>query len=363
MSLGTSGISTTLVANTLGLSTHKWNDLCSSTKINTYSRYRPGYWYVSGTSLLFNYEKGGGYADPRGSDPQGFSGQVNRAGDFRGYNHSAQPPLVNGMTSYDLYLPSGSTAPTEEMVIDVGEVDWFGEETLYRGRNMMTYDTVYAVMISSTGQYVIKGQIAKSAMTKNGSRLTGSINVTLTWPTDASYTVTNEVHFGLGLASSGKCSVLLPNDPTKTIVTHRVAYPVYYIGMQNTETVGNTIFSRLSGYSGTDTTVWGIDITPSSGTLATGVTSFSFISSDAIIVTWPSKDQLRITATKWTVTGVVDCYNSSNTKIASSSFTGVMWSGSQGKYTINVTLPNTSQSGYIYYIRITDMATTSVTKI
>ena len=105
--LPNSGITTTLVANELGVSTHSVSQLCTSSNINIFSKYKPVKWpytNVDGVTDRWRSVNGncgilvpdatslpssGPMAKWQHDKPRGGSSEPYRLGDFRGYNHSA----------------------------------------------------------------------------------------------------------------------------------------------------------------------------------------------------------------------------------------------------------------------------------
>lgn len=108
----TTGITTSLVGQTLGLASTDIGTLCSSSKINKWSKFKPvkyaginsNYWKATdgncglsiptansittltnlvNTGVTWNYDK-----------PTGGATSPYRLGDFRGYNHSAESPIA-----------------------------------------------------------------------------------------------------------------------------------------------------------------------------------------------------------------------------------------------------------------------------
>ena len=152
MALSTSGITTTLVANALGSASRNIGALCTHQNVNKWSKHKPviqardsndgfpTWWkasdgkcgldipeFTSITSLINYYNTTPElwtYKKPTGSESSPF-----RLGDFRGYEHSAQPPLLANQMA-DTYnksivnLPTSlnirATSTTELSVNDIG---------------------------------------------------------------------------------------------------------------------------------------------------------------------------------------------------------------------------------------------------
>lgn len=101
MALGTTGISTTLVANTIGVGSNDVGTLCTSNKINAWSKWKPVSYQTMG-SLTLDQLKETNYGltttpvtNPDNltewlyTHPSGGSSSPYRLGDFRNYNHVA----------------------------------------------------------------------------------------------------------------------------------------------------------------------------------------------------------------------------------------------------------------------------------
>ena len=88
MALPFTGIDIQSVKNTLGVGFTDLINLCTSPNINPWSKYRPGYLYNNSGHIGYQAPRGHAQADPRGGC-EDYS-----LGDFRGYNHNAQPPKM-----------------------------------------------------------------------------------------------------------------------------------------------------------------------------------------------------------------------------------------------------------------------------
>ena len=115
MALGTTGISTTLVANTIGVGSNDVGTLCTSSKINKWSKWKPVS-YAAPTSLTLeqltstnfglNITSNTDLDNPKEwpyVKPTGGALSPYRLGDFRGYNHSAKPFLWIDDYVWDYY--------------------------------------------------------------------------------------------------------------------------------------------------------------------------------------------------------------------------------------------------------------------
>lgn len=121
MALQTTGITTTLVGNTIGLASNDVGTLCSSIKINKWSKHKPVR-YTTTSPLTDAQLKDVNYGLNVTSNtnldsptewtylrPSGGYAQPYRLGDFRGYNHQARPFLwLNDYewNYYDIITPA-----------------------------------------------------------------------------------------------------------------------------------------------------------------------------------------------------------------------------------------------------------------
>ena len=145
MALGTSEITTTLVATTIGEVTNDVGALCRSSKVNRWSRFRPGYWriiegvvsFIAPNSLL---------TDERFGIP--FSYYL---GDFRSYNNNAQPLQLQSISPVIVSIPEGTSAIQRGYLFNTGEIDWLGSEIQRNAKNFINPCTHYHLIDLATG--------------------------------------------------------------------------------------------------------------------------------------------------------------------------------------------------------------------
>lgn len=120
MALGTTGMDTTLVANTIRVGSNDTGTLCSSSNINKWSKWKPVS-YATPTSLTLeqltstnfglNVTSNTDLDNPKEWSyvkPTGGALSPYRLGDFRGYNHSAKPFLWIDDYVWDYYSYTSS---------------------------------------------------------------------------------------------------------------------------------------------------------------------------------------------------------------------------------------------------------------
>lgn len=124
MALSTTNVSTTVVSQAIGVSTHNVGALCTSNKINKWSKYKPvnfssinktENWYKSndlncGLNINIYTTINAMIADVRAGNttwsyipPSGGANSPYRLGDFAGYNHSAVQPFNSNSLSVNYY--------------------------------------------------------------------------------------------------------------------------------------------------------------------------------------------------------------------------------------------------------------------
>lgn len=140
MSLPTTGISTTLVNNTIGAGSHDVRELCTFINVKSYSRHRPGYYYIDEfNSISYRVPRGGSVADPRGG-VESF-----KLGDFRKYNHSALAyKLISSFPDIRLNNGASYTIPVSFFT---GEVDWMNKDEDENAHNYLGNPTHFWIRI------------------------------------------------------------------------------------------------------------------------------------------------------------------------------------------------------------------------
>ena len=118
------------VRNCLDVDSLDLGTLCSSEKVNPWSRYRPGYWYNNAGILAFHRPLGINYTDNRvTTDPvTGSKKQLFCLHHFFGYNHAAEPAQVLGGTSV-IPWQSGNIAYMTGYEFSLGEVNWRNDKS------------------------------------------------------------------------------------------------------------------------------------------------------------------------------------------------------------------------------------------
>lgn len=353
------------VRNILGYPSTDLGTLCQCDKVNKYSRFRPGYWYVDTSgNLAFQRPQGGGYNDPRGADTNGISVQAYKLGDFRGYNHDAASPSLNtGSDLYEVTLASGQGGKNVnvEVVFNLGEVDWFGDETQYHGRNNITgaYDTIYAARKTGTTGFVIVGSCNKNDLEKSGYQARAPITVSLF--ANASGTTAYTLIFGLGYA--GKAYAWFPEELTLkltvlsgAIIIVRVL-PEALVGLKSKLSLTPLDSSNIS-----QILVYGGEISYTSAVISATFTNLSFIARMA------SGNEYMFTALRLAATGTVYCYsgpyNASGSVLKSQQdFNGLMAASGQGTYNFGVSLPETANDGEYFYVDIKEFTTGTISAV
>lgn len=332
--------------------------LCTSENVNKYSRYRPGYWYVdTNGDLAFQRPAGGASRDPRGTRDDGSNTQGYHLGDFAGYNPYARAPSFGGGDTYEVVFPSSDDGKTKDVDVEVelGEVDWFGDETKYHGRNNITtaYDTLYAYRQIGTTWSVV-GSVSKDELSLSGYTSGASLTVSLLIPGE--YTL----KFGLGYA--GKAYAWFPDRAKVVLKVLQGAYVVIRVP----ESANASLFSRLQLPSGSTST--GVSEVTLEGNYKEITSSSSQVQFTELAMNAFMDDGAlyRITALRLTISGTVSCYNgpmyeSGSTLLSSNTFSKQIASNGYGIYTATFDMPQSTRDGYYYYIDITAFGGSSIT--
>lgn len=332
--------------------------LCKSEKVNKYARFRPGYWYVDTSgNLAFQRPRGGKQNDPRGTRPDGNTGEVFDLADFRGYNPAASAPSINtGSDEMEVVFASDQAGKTVdvEVVFNLGEVDWFGEETKYWGRNNISpsYDTLYAYRIYGTSGMALVGSCHKDNLERSGYTARAPINCQLTVPSSGSYEY--EIYFALGYA--GKGYAYFPN--TIKIKLTLMSGAVMIVRVLSSAISGLksklTLIPSNTGDSPSD--LQEVLVYGGGKSYDSAVTSASF-NAISFIARMSSGNTYKFTSLRLQATGTVYCYDrpmyeSGAVLKSQSSFNVGMASSGDGTYTMNVTLPEAANDGEYFYIDI-----------
>lgn len=364
MILPDTNIDVIMVRNAIGEPSTDVGTLCKSEKVNKYSRYRPGYWYVDTSgNLQFQRPRGSGHNDPRGSR-FGSAYEAYALGDFRGYNTLAPAPsLNNGSDFYEIVVASegGGSTREFEVVLNLGEVDWFGEETEFRGKNNITaaYDTVYVLRHYGTTGLIEVGSCHKDDLERSGHTARAPLMAELAVPSSGSTDYT--LSFGLGYA--GKAYAMFPNTLTLRITRLSGAY----ITVRTTTQAVTSLKSRLqvpSGYGDTAADLWQIRVYNGEKEYESAVTAASFTQL-SLVAEMESHNQYILTAPRITVKGTAKCYSgvegaSGSVLKSSSSFTVNLATNGYGLYTGQFPLSEAANDGEYHYLDITSFETSSI---
>lgn len=344
----------------------KVSTLCTTDKINKYSHFRPGYWYVDTSgNLAFQKPRGGGYTDPRGYRPDGRNVEGYYLGDFGGYNPDAVGPSLNtGSDVFETVFPANSpSAVTVEIVLNLGEVDWFSEETEMRGRNNIpsAYAYVYAFqkISGSTFNATRCASCHKNELEKFGYQRRAPFLLELTLP--SSGTASYDITFGLGYADK----VYAWFNNVLTVKVTRLAGAAVYTLVSSSALA--SLKSRLIGLSDTDQSLDLYDVITGGGNteIKTAAMNVSF-SALSFVVESQSHNQYLITANKLTISGTIKCYSgprydSGTTLKSTITFSNQMIAtNGYGKFFVTFTLPETANDGEYFYIDITEFSGTNI---
>ena len=247
MALPTTGITTTIVSQAIGLASNSVNVLCagklpaeniSASRINKWSKYKPvrynsiapdrsingDWWKAENGNCGMNVPNYTTMADMFAAlragtlmweylPPLGTTGQPCRLADFGGYEHTAQPPIVSDKLAAKYYISSSSVGASAT-VRSPGET----ELTLSDLGNAVNLGNCYfGAAISKVGTTTYKYITETSAITGGGG---GGVNIPVTGLTVGNYNIV----FFLSTVAHGTLTdvndgtyVPLPTDMIQTI--------------------------------------------------------------------------------------------------------------------------------------------------
>ena len=247
MALPTTGITTTIVSQAIGLASNSVNVLCagklpaeniSASRINKWSKYKPvrynsiapdrsingGWWKAENGNCGMNVPNYTTMADMFAAlragtlmweylPPLGTTGQPCRLADFGGYEHTAQPPIVSDKLAAKYYISSSSVGASAT-VRSPGET----ELTLSDLGNAVNLGNCYfGAAISKVGTTTYKYITETSTITGGGG---GGVNIPVTGLTVGNHNIV----FFLSTVAHGTLTdvndgtyVPLPTDMIQTI--------------------------------------------------------------------------------------------------------------------------------------------------
>lgn len=337
-------------------------ELCQSDRINKYSRFRPGYWTQEGTLLTFVKPRGGGYADPRGYRYDKYGNPttdraVSAIGDFGGYNPDALTPGPEGNKETTINISSTQTGTVEiDSIFYLGEVDWFGEETTYHGRNWFgnTYDQLYAVLIDGSNKTII-GTVNRSEMTQQGRNLT-ALHLKYYLPIRTTATTYNlTVRFALG--TNNKAEGYFPDSVGKTFTIKRSEEPTWLVQVLGGDyaALKDALVGLQPEDAASDTMI--VTLYNNRGTFL-GTNRNVNVSGIFFYVLFPNSGRrYEITQLRWYVSGDLEVFDRINNKVLSSSRFSVtmgFWGhgGEQEGYAFTLEIPETPRDNMIYRLNL-----------
>ena len=281
--------------------------LCTTDRINPYSRRRPGYWKESGMELVFQKPRGNGYTDPRGTRPTGDTGEVYALGDFRGYNTEPTTPGFEG-GDREVHNGSNDTHVDMDLRFFLGEVDWFNEEGDYHGKNFFgrTYTHLHVVLIQGSTRTIV-GTVARSAISQQGRNLTAhNIPVSISLPTTG-----NEFQFTYraALGTSDHAYAYFPTDGNGQVtITVTRSEQLYYV---ITSTANSALAAAVSGPSGS---LVAPAFYGNSGNIV-GANDYVDVKGFRVELVYTDGKRYIITTMRWKVGGELRLVNSAGTTI------------------------------------------------
>ena len=241
MALGTTGITTSKVGNALGTNSRDVGTLCSSSLINPWSKGKPipypttegitdyqrrmanqGFNLNDATSISISQlfasataNKNWTYTPPKGGINEPF-----RLGDFRGYNHKAEPPYnFNSFpTTVETY---GNTAEASFRILKNSEAE-LGLSDFVHFENFGNFsDWRYAIAYKKSSWSAANTRFAYGSSVSTAS---DEIIIDVTFPETGTYTILPIITKETGETSDAMESIYLPNGLKSLVVNKKTAY-------------------------------------------------------------------------------------------------------------------------------------------
>lgn len=357
MAFGWGQISQTTVAYTVGVISNSkvvmnLAHICQSANVNKYARFRPGYWYMDSSGNLSFKRPDGTSTDPRNNN-NGRSKLGFYLGDFRGYNPSANPPgFTGGMTEIEfLYASNVSSSQTCDIVFELGEVDWFNEETEFHGRNNLAYEYVWIYASLNGGTETKAAVVHKDNLIRSGYNKRVDTQASVTVPSSG----TNTYKFYFYLGTSAQKRAKFPNVLTVKIT--RVAGAYVYLGVL--ASAASNLTGKLLGLEEGDDNYDVSEVRVANGEMeiktALGYAAYENVRFEVILT---NQRRYWITTSRLIVAGNGYCYTkprgeSGSTLQSSNTFNKNLAVSGQGLYNFQITLPEIANDGEWFYLDIT----------
>lgn len=284
--LPVTNISTTLVANTLGISSHNVGQLCTSDRINMWSKYKPVR-YNTSAPITDDQRKYAYYGidldyvcskDPiilfdrakeewRYKRPSGGSSSPYRLGDFRKYNHNARYPFrysfPSKLYSYSNSGASGAFAIYQDSTADLRMTDF----NYYMEGTGGYANYRYAIAWKKSGSTLHAD--VHFAYGKNVSEGTLDNIIDVAFPTTGTYEVMAIVTTEIAQSPDAYDSIVLPNS--YRVVTVERKYEYVKVGINNADSLALelTYDKQIMGFNYINISAW-LSETETSGTQGTG---------------------------------------------------------------------------------------------
>ena len=362
MAFGWTNISLFKVACTVGvINSNKLvtnlASICQSANVNKYSRFRPGYWYMNAQGNLAFKRPDGTSADPRNNN-DGRPKLGYYLGDFRGYNPSANAPgFTGGMSEIEfLYASNVASSQTCDIVFELGEVDWFNEETEFHGRNNLAYDYVWIYSSLNGGTLTKAATVHKSNLITSGYNKRVDTQASVTVPASGTYVYT----FYFYLGTSAQRYAKFPNSLTVKIT--RVAGAYVYLGVLST--TASNLTGKLLGLEDGDENYDVSEVRVANGEMeiktALGYAAYENVRFEVVLT---NQRRYWITTSRLRITGKGYCYtkprgDTGSTLQSSNTFDKQIADSGLGIYNFRITLPEIANDAEWFYLDITAFGNT-----
>lgn len=197
MALPTTGISTSLVGQTLGVSTRDVGQLCIHPYVNEWSPYKP---ISSGAITLneaFREQVSGFLIIGRYlsyNKPTGGAGSPYRIGDFRGYEHNSRKPQNTSITSNVMALNEGDTHGPSNASISISVI--LPDTNTFK-KIMSEYQVTHCSIYDQSDVFIGNQRMSLSGISESNSILFGSVNLDLSsTPVGGTFNRSLKIYYG-----------------------------------------------------------------------------------------------------------------------------------------------------------------------
>jgi hypothetical protein len=348
------GISTDDVNTVLGAGSHDFGTLCTHNNINKWSRFKPGYFLVIDGILTYRKPRLGDNIDPRGADGDRPNFENAYITDFDGYKHSAPAMAIQGHSVREIEVASDYNIATitEQISLFLSNVDWFGDETIYNGKNYISNNLQVIFVKSDTvnGTYVTALAIDKENITQN----TANGEILISVPATGGQSKKTFVKFGLGHGNN--ISSYFDALILECTVYKRLP-PTWAFNMPSSSL--QALFNNLSGLTSADQSsqIYYCYFSPNSGDLTAGSTIANI--NFSAVIEMETGNRYKVVQSRWTVGGEI-YYSKDGVQYNTTSFSKTLAVNSLYEYNLNINLTKTAADEEQHIIKFLSFGRTAV---